>query len=486
MRGISASRLVADFRPGEGLLAFLMSSYFFLVITSFWILKPLKKTLLIGLYSDQPFRLLGHELGGPEAEQVAKVLNLLVAALAMTVFSALAGRHRRQHLSYVFTTFFLLAYGYFAIALQPPAPAPADVWSFYLLGDLFSTLMVATFFAFLNDSVSPDAAKRLFGIIGFGGVAGGVFGSSIVASFISSALISQWLLVTGAIAVLILLIAWAAGRRVDARNDAREGSIATNADPASSSSPGSSVSPSASPDEPPMTGSPALAGARLVAQSPYLLAIVSVVAIYEIVSTIVDYQFTRGIVHFVTDEAAQRQHFALVFAITNWTSMIVQLLLTSFVMRRFGLVVALMILPISIFSASAAFLVFPTLWIASLLNTADNGFSYSINQSAKEALYVPTTSQEKYQAKAFIDMFVQRFAKTLAVGVSLTTAALFTSLEAARILTLVLVPLLVAWAFAARYAGRRFAELETPASSSTSQSPPVSSPSASPASSPAA
>jgi AAA family ATP:ADP antiporter len=472
MRGFSASRLVADVRPGEGLLAFLMSAYFFLVITSFWILKPLKKTLLIGLYSDEPFRLLGHDLGGPEAEQVAKVLNMLVAALAMTVFSALANRHRRQHLSYIFTTFFILAYGYFAIALQSPAP-PA-VWCFYLLGDLFSTLMVATFFAFLNDSVSPDAAKRLFGIIGFGGVAGGVFGASIVASFISSAAISQWLLVTGSIAALILLIAWAAGRRVDARRDPGAGGTEKDAATASSSAAASS---SASPEKPPMTGSPALAGARLAARSPYLLAIVSVVAIYEIVSTIVDYQFTKGVVHFVTDEAAQRQHFALVFAITNWTSMLVQLFLTSFVMRRFGLVVALMILPISIFSASGAFLVFPTLWIASLLNTADNGFSYSINQSAKEALYVPTTAQEKYQAKAFIDMFIQRFAKTLAVGVSLTAATLFTSFQAARILTLVLIPLLIAWAFAARYAGRHFAELEAP----SSPSPPATSPASSPA-----
>lgn len=480
MRGFSAPRLVADVRPGEGLLALLMSSYFFLVITSFWILKPLKKTLLIGLYSDQSFRLLGHELGGPEAEQVAKVLNMLVAALAMTVFSALANRYRRQHLSYIFTTFFILAYGYFAFALQ--SPTPAAVWCFYLLGDLFSTLMVATFFAFLNDSVSPDAAKRLFGIIGFGGVAGGVFGASIVAAFISSASISQWLLVTGSLAAVILLIASAAGRRIDARRDASERSVPTEPGTASSPAAGSSASSSVPPEKPPMTGNPALAGARLAARSPYLLSIVSVVAIYEIVSTVVDYQFTKGVVHFVAEEAARRQHFALVFAITNWTSMIVQLFLTSFVMRRFGLVVALMILPISISFASGAFLVFPTLWVASLLNTADNGFSYSINQSAKEALYVPTTAQEKYQAKAFIDMFVQRFAKTLAVGVSLTAATLFASFEAARMLTLVLVPLLIAWAFAARHAGRRFAELEAASSSS----PPSALPSASPASSPAA
>jgi len=45
--------------------------------------------------------------------------------------------------------------------------------------------------------------------------------------------------------------------------------------------------------------------------------------------------------------------------------------------------------------------------VGSFLDTADNGFSYSINQSAKEVLYVPTSSDEKYKAEAFIDMFIQ-------------------------------------------------------------------------------
>ena len=78
----------------------------------------------------------------------------------------------------VFSIFFILCFMLFGRLLQDPA-APG-VWSFYLFGDLFSTLMVATFFAFLNDSVSPDAAKRLYGVVGLGGVSGGVFGTSVV------------------------------------------------------------------------------------------------------------------------------------------------------------------------------------------------------------------------------------------------------------------------------------------------------------------
>ena len=65
-------------------------------------------------------------------------------------------------------------------------------------------------------------------------------------------------------------------------------------------------------------------------------------------------------------------------------------------------------MPMLILGASGLFLLMPILWMGSLLNTADNGFSYSINQSAKESLYVPTSTEEKYKAKAFIDMFVQR------------------------------------------------------------------------------
>jgi AAA family ATP:ADP antiporter len=109
---------------------------------------------------------------------------------------------------------------------------------------------------------------------------------------------------------------------------------------------------------------------------------------------------------------------------------------------------------------SVGFLAVPILWTGSLLNTADSGFAYSINQSAREALYTPTTRDEKYKAKAFIDMFVQRFAKALAVGVSLVITLIFADFSTIRWLSLLTVVLVAVWALAARYAGRQFAEME--------------------------
>jgi AAA family ATP:ADP antiporter len=431
----SPLRAVFQIRRNELPLAVFMFSYFFLVITSFWVLKPIKKSLFIQYYETSGVDLLGWQLSGPQAELIAKVLNMVVAVVAVTVFTWLARRLRRQQLTFVFTAFFLASYLGYSLVLGEPGHF--TVWSFYLFGDLFSTLMVATFFAFLNDSVTPDAAKRLYGLVGLGGVAGGVFGSTAVRALIADLDRVDWLWVCFALGLAIAAVAWAAGRLVDR-------------------DPPPEPEPSEPEPAPAKAGNPALEGARLVLRSPYLLSVVGIVGFYEIVSTVMDFQFTSTIDHYLEGEAIGRQ-FATVFAITNVASLLVQLLLTSFVMTRFGVGIALLVLPVAVLGGSVGFMVLPALWIGSLLNTADNGFSYSINQSAKESLYVPTTKDEKYKAKAFIDMFVQRFAKALAVGVSLGITSFFTDFAAVRWLAAFTVPIIVLWIFAVRYAGREFA-----------------------------
>ena len=422
-----------DIRRAELPFALLMFAYFFLVITSFWILKPIKKSLFIQHYDVTGFDLLGWIMTAAQAELLAKVLNMVVAFLAVVVFTWLVRRFRRQQLTFIFSGFFLVSYALYSLVIHEPAGV--TVWSFYLFGDLFSTLMVATFFAFLNDSVEPEGAKRLYGLIGLGGVAGGVFGTMVLRTQIENLSNVQWLWTVFGIGLLIVAVAHAAGSLVDDRPRTAKSEPAKKAH-----------------------GNPALEGAQLVFRSRYLLAIVAIVGIYEIVSTILDFQFTSTIAHYLDGPAIGKQ-FSTVFAITNVVALIVQLFLTSFVMTRLGVGVALLVLPAVILGGSLGFLIFPILWMGSLLNTADNGFSYSINQSAKESLYVPTTEEEKYKAKAFIDMFVQRFAKALAVAVSLGITAVFSDFSSIPWLSAVTLPLIVVWIFAARYAGRQFEAL---------------------------
>jgi AAA family ATP:ADP antiporter len=433
---LSERRGVFSIKKEELLFSLTMAGYFFLVITSFWILKPLKKSEFIAYYKEiGTFNLFGWHLLGSQAELLAKVLNMIVAAAAVAVFTLLCRKCVRQQLSYIFSVFSIVCLFIYFILLANPGGA--TVWTFYLFGDLFNTLMVPTFFAFLNDSVTGDQAKRLYGLVGFGGVAGGAFGSITLAALLSRVSVSLWMLILIGVMLVIMALAFAASRSIPAG--------------------GSNAAKPAKKEEDAKAGNAALEGAKLVFRSRYLLAIVAIVGFYEMVSTIMDFQFSASVEHFVAG-ANIGEHFSRVFAITNVSAMLVQLVFTSFIMTRLGIGTALLVLPIAALGGSAGFLIFPALGTGSFLNTADNAFSYSINQSAKEALYVPTTRQEKYEAKAFIDMFAQRFAKSIAVGISLLLTTFFTGFSTIRWLSLVVAAILLVWIFAARYAGRKFDE----------------------------
>jgi AAA family ATP:ADP antiporter len=206
--------------------------------------------------------------------------------------------------------------------------------------------MVPTFFAFLNDSVTGDQAKRLYGLVGFGGVAGGAFGSIALATLISRISTSVWMLVLIGVMLVIMFLAYAASRSI----------------PAGDSRPSRSSEHGAGERE----GNAALEGARLVFRSRYLLAIVAIVGFYEMVSTIMDFQFSASVEHFVAS-AAIGEHFSRVFAITNISAMFIQLVFTSFVMTRFGVGTALLVLPIAALGGSTGFLLFPALWTGSFL-----------------------------------------------------------------------------------------------------------------------
>ena len=153
-------------------------------------------------------------------------------------------------------------------------------------------------------SVNPDSAKRLYGIVGFGDVAGGAFGSTIVRALIADVSNTGWMLILVAVALAITGIAIFAGWRVDRTMGQSQ--------------------PRDIPQEAPKkeAGNPAFEGAKLVFSSGYLLAIVGIVGMYEMVSTIMDFQFTSAIVHYLEREAIGKQ-FSTVFAITNWVAMFV-------------------------------------------------------------------------------------------------------------------------------------------------------------------
>lgn len=60
-----------------------LALFFFLVIAVFWVLKPMKSGMFLSYFSANPVEVLGWTLSGAQAEQLARVLNMVVAYLVV-------------------------------------------------------------------------------------------------------------------------------------------------------------------------------------------------------------------------------------------------------------------------------------------------------------------------------------------------------------------------------------------------------------------
>lgn len=420
---------IFDIRAGEWAKVLPMSLFFFSVIATFWALKPMKRGLFIDYYKQNPFDHFGWHLGGAQTEQLAKITNV-AAAYALAVFVTwLVRNFSRQQIISIFCTLFGLGFLAFSVLLdQPSAPV---IWTFYVFGDMFNTVMVMLFWAFLSDIVTTGEAKRLYGVIGLGGVAGGLFGAFFVATTVKTMGRDTILLACLVPMILISLIVWWVNRQVEIDHPSV---IGVPAHPECSSF-----------DE----------GIKLLLESKYLLSIAGMVILYELVSSIIDFQLSVTVEAMVPGSMEKTAYFSQVAVIQGMVSVVAQLVVTSYVMRKFGVGTALLILPMAIFLGSAGYLIFANLLFVTVLSVSDNSLSYSVNQSARELLYVPTSRCTKYKAKAIIDMSIQRFSKVLAVVVNLG-ASWYLSLENVRWLSLVCLAVVMAWFFLIRYTEHSF------------------------------
>jgi ATP:ADP antiporter, AAA family len=84
---------------------------------------------------------------------------------------------------------------------------------------------------------------------------------------------------------------------------------------------------------------------------------------------------------------------------------------TSYFQRTFGVRFSLMIYPILLGIFIATYMVFPTLFLIAAVVIVAKAIYFVFNMPAKEMLYIPTSKEIKYKAKAWIDMFGMRFGK---------------------------------------------------------------------------
>jgi len=403
--GYLSKRLV-QIRAGEGRKVLWTFLYFFLVITAYYVIKPVSRSLVLG------------DLGSRLVPLVDLISALLMGPM-VALFARLVDRVEKRRL----VSFTLLAVAANLLAFWKLLSWPTK-WmaaAFYVWVAIFSVLVVTLFWLVANDLYHLREAKRLFGFIGSGGILGGVAGSSIAATGAHWFGTEQLLLWS----VAILLVCWLVVQRL------------WRYAPTSLQTEGTT--------KPERQSNPLNLGgiARLVFSSRYLVLLVGLVGIAKIISTFIYYQFNPFIEQMFPDQDAKTAFTGLFFGWVNIASFLIQFFLTSWMLRRLGLAFALLALPIGLLGGSIALLAMPMFWIAATTELFDASMNYSLQQTTKEVLYLPIERSVRYKVKPFIDMVVFRFGKGIAAVIGIVLLNVL-HLEA-RVFGYLTIPLVVAW-----------------------------------------
>jgi AAA family ATP:ADP antiporter len=394
-------------------------AFFFLVIAAFWLQKPIRTSRFLSRV-------------GPESLPYVKLGTALLLLPIVLLYSSLVARYRRASIVYVCVAVFAACTVVFWWLLSRGGEQGWTPWAYFFYVDIFNSVMVALFWSFANDVTSPDDARRTYGFVGAGGILGGAVGSGLTGWTVERLgapnLLFVCLVVLGGIAVIAYLLSAATGD-----------------------------SPGPGQERPQPSWREAVAGARLTLASPYLMAIALLVVSYEIVSNVIDFQFSTMVAELYADEAAMTAFLGRFNAGAIIAALVAQFVLTTWILRTWGPRVGLLVLPVVLGLGSGALVAVPLFAVVAATFFSDAALSYSLNQSTKEVLYTPTGQAEKYQAKAFIDMFLMRLAKA---GSSLLILACITwwlpGLAAVHQLGLVSIAVVVVWVVVAHVAGRGF------------------------------
>ncbi|OGX28508.1 MAG: hypothetical protein A3B78_00195 [Omnitrophica WOR_2 bacterium RIFCSPHIGHO2_02_FULL_67_20] len=423
------SKRFVQVRPGEGQKVFLTFLYFFLIITSYYLIKPVSRSLVLG------------DLGSRVVPYVDLVSAILMGPI-VAVFAKLVDRVPKARL--VSGSFWAVA-GILLVFWRLLAhPIPWLAGAFYVWVNIFSVLVVTLFWLVANDLYRPREAKRLFGFIGSGGILGGIVGSSIAA--VGAQLIGTEQLLLLAAAVLVGC--WLVVRRLWTLVPEP---VTPSADPAAG---GAAREPR------PMDGrretflSNPGGFVRLLLQSRYLLLLVIMVGLNKLIATLMYYQLNPFIEATFPGQDAKTTFTSVFFGGMNVIAFIVQFFCTSLILRRWGFSVALFALPLGLLAGSTALLVAPAFWVAAVTELYDGSLNYSLQQTTKEMLYLPINRSIRYKVKPFIDMVVFRFGKGIAALIGIVL--LDRMGMPARYLSLIALPLLMAWIVAAVWLRRDY------------------------------
>ena len=406
--------------PGEGVAVAWAFAYFFLLLASYYILRPLRDEMgIAGGIDKLPWVFTG------------TFVAMLVAVPLFGWITARLPRRRFLPLVYVFFIFNLLL---FFAAFQVEAWREITARAFFIWVSVFNLFVVSVFWSFMVDLFSSPQGKRLFGLIAAGGTAGAISGPTLTAVLVGplgpiNLLLLSALLLAGAVLCIRQLGQWSAQR------------------------------PAAQPqaEQAPLGGS-ILAGLSLIVRSPYLLGLALFMLLFTTLSTFLYFEQAHIVAKSFANSAERTRFFALLDLGVNTLTVLTQVLITSRLLTRLGVAGSLALVPLLSALGFALLALTPVLAALAGFQVLRRAGEYAVTRPARELLYTVVDRETKYKAKNALDTLVYRggdalagwlFSGLKAIGLSFATIAW------------IAVPLALAWAAVALWLGRRQAALSS-------------------------
>jgi len=364
--------------PGELTALFWSAAYFFLLLFSTSLLRPVRDAMGIAGVADRRPALF--------------TATLVTMLLANPIYAALVARMpRRKFIPLVYRFFavsFVLFYGLFIWSGETNRIRIGD--AFFVWMSVLNLFATSVFWAFMADLFNSEQGKRLFGFIGVGGTLGAICGPAAAVILTGNHVWKLQPITMLLIAAVTLELTVRCVRKLSRHPGAFESLHNTVILP---------------PREP---GRGALEGFGLIVHSRYLLMIALYILIYAMTSTFLYWEVSSYIKHTFPDDAARTSAFASIDLWSQSLTLLTQIFLTGRIIRLLGVGMTLALLPAITLIGFMALLRYPLLTIVVVFQVVRRATHFAVDRPSREVLFTVLGPDAKYKSKSFIDTFVYR------------------------------------------------------------------------------
>jgi len=352
-------------RPEEVRALLWSFTYFFCLLASYYILRPLRDEMGVA--------------GGVRNLQWLFTATFVTMLAAVPCYGALVARLPRRRFIPLVYHFFVANLAIFWALLTLGAERQLVARVFFVWISVFNLFAVSVFWSFMADLYRSEQGKRLYGFIAAGGSAGALAGPAITIALAQAIGVVNLLVV----AALLLEAAVICAMRLEPKNQV----IAKREEP---------------------LGGGSLDGLMMVLRSPYVAGIALWVSLLSVVATFLYFE-QAAIVAAASDGPAVRTRiFATVDLAVGVLTLAVQCFATGKLIQRFGVGAALALLPLVFTAGFAVLAAVPGLMVVIAFQALQRTANFAISNPAREVLFTVLAREEKYKAKNVIDIVAVR------------------------------------------------------------------------------